>query len=216
MNYHDHELNIKTDSIMPNQDKKEENVINFLTNVKNITMCILQDVYTYSNNLQDFLQYYQNLSGDDLILHMMVKRLEIISELFYKSVINHLSVYSCEYGINNKLIKPVDPECGKTTTIKHFGMKKTFGSRQMQNTINVGTLDNISIHKVIDENIVISYNVMIGELTYVIDINSKNVHMNIIDIANAIQNILEDIEISLNTNIEYIKKCIFVFKTNIK
>lgn len=212
-----YELNIKSNSnnLTSNGD---ENIVNYLTNVEKITVSILQDVYIYSQNLQNFLECNQFQSNDDVIYYMMIKRLEIISELFYKSITNHLSFYNCEYGICSKLIKPVEIECGKTTTIKHYRMLKTFGSRMIQSTINVATLDNISIHKIIDENIVVGYNILIGELTYTININSKpkNSHASIIDTINAIKNILDDIEISLDTNIEYIKKCLSNFKTNIK
>lgn len=213
----DYELNIK--SILNNSmSNSEENIINFLTNIEKIIKCILQDVYIYSKNLQSFLEcvQLQFQSNNETTHYMIIKKLEAISDLFYKSVTNHLSIQNCEYGICNKLIKPVEPEYGKTTTIKHYGSKKTFGSRQIQNTINVATLDNISVHKIIDENIVTGYNMMIGELTYVININSKNNHASIIGIINDIKNILDDIEISLDTNIEYIKKCVFVFTTHIK
>lgn len=215
MNRNDFELNIKTNINTPKTNEKGQHIITFLETFEKIIRRLLQDVYTYADNLHKILEYYQN-HDNDMIFEMIVKRFHVISELFYKSVKNHLSISSDEYGITEKIIKDTNECRGKTTTLKYYGTKKSYGTIQIQNTINVATLDNISIESIYDDNDVIGYNIMIGELAYVININLKNDDENIINIVNNVLNILEDIEISFTTNIEYIKKCVSVFETNIK
>ena len=215
LNRDEYELNMKSHKNEYKPNKKQEYIIIFLELFEKVIRRLLKDVYTYMNNLHKFLEIYQSCSNIEFY-EIMENHLITISELFYKSMKNHLSISNNEYGISDKIIKEVNCDFGKTTTIKYCGTKKSYGVINIQNTINVATLDNITINKIVNkkDDKVLGYDVMIGELNYKIDINLKNENIN--DIINKIINNLEDIEICFESNIEYIKKCVSIFETNIK
>lgn len=199
---------------------KEKDIINYLDNIKLIFERILKDIYLYNENLSEFVFYCQKFDKNNkTMIDIMIKKLKIISELFYKSIINHLSIINNEHGFGEKLIKSVKNK-EYTNVIKYCCLKNVYGEKYIQVSSNVATIDNITIEKIFgDKKSIIGYNFIIGKMTYFLNENYDNIIENIENIENIInnkKNILENIEISLMTNIDFIKKSKNAFLLNIK
>jgi hypothetical protein len=196
---------------------KEIDIINYLDNIKLIFERILKDIYLYNENLSDFILYFQKYDKNNEIMeNILIKKFKTISELFYKSVTNHLSIINNEYGFGDKLIKSVK-ENDEVNIIKYSGMKKLYGEKYIQVISNVATIDNISIEKNFNsEKSIIGYNIYIGKLTFLFNEKYNNFMENISDIISEKKNTLENIEISLISNIDFIKKYKNAFLINIK
>lgn len=197
-----------------NNNTNITNIVSFLQNTKKIFNRILLDVHTYQDLLTEYFNKHETHINDK---NNAIKKLKIISEIFYKSFFNHLSVVNIDNGFE-KLIKSVAVN-EKENTIKYRGLIKIFGEKYTQTNITVATIDNISINKIYDEkNIksIIGYELCIGKNKYFMDEIYEN-NINNIDIF--IENrkiILENIEISLITNIDFITKYYNAFLMNIK
>jgi hypothetical protein len=210
-------------------DKNEKNIndiVNYLDNIKLIFERLLKDVYLYNENLSEFVLYYQKYDkNNEIMSNIMIKKLKIISELFYKSVINHLSIINSDHGFGDRLIKPVK-EQEQINVIKYCGIKKLYGEKYIQTTINVATIDNMTIKKIFDteknnvenctQKSIIGYKLNIGKMEYFFDENYEICIKSINEIIDEKKNILENIENSLATNIDFIQKYKNAFLTNIK
>jgi hypothetical protein len=191
------------------------NISNYLDDIKLIFERILKDVYLYNENLSEFILYCQKYDkNNEIMANIMRKKLKIISELFYKSVINHLSIINSDHGFGDRLIKPIK-EHEKINVVKYCGMKKLYGEKYIQTSINVATIDNMTIKKICEKSMV-GYKLDIGNMEYFFDENYKFHIKSINEIIDEKKNILENIEISLTTNIDFIKKYKNAFLTNIK
>lgn len=160
-----------------------------LVTVKVLYERLTKDVCQYARELEKFQDYYQrfDLNNEDMFL-IMHKKIDILLELFFISVSNHLSISTNVKGVGEKIIKPVK-DYGKSTTIKYQNICKTcadcdkksyelchsknrfVGCRdflKVQTTINVATYDNISIFKLfsIDCKSLLGYVIEIGNLQY--------------------------------------------------
>lgn len=190
---------------------KEIDIINYLDNAKLVLERILKDVYLYNDNLSEFILHCQKYDkNNDIIENIMIKKFDIISELFYKSVTNHLSIINDEYGFGGKIIKPVTKN-EQVNIVKYCGVKKLYGEKYIQMISNVANIDNITFEKSIE-----GYILYIGKMTFFGNEKSNISLKNISDIINNKKNILENIEILLMTNIDFIKKYKNAFLSNIK
>jgi hypothetical protein len=206
-------------------DKNANNIneiANYLDNIKLIFERLLKDVYLYNENLSDFIIYYQKYDkNNEIMANIMIKKLKIISELFYKSVINHLSIINSKHGFGERLIKEVkEQDNERMNVIRYCGMKKLYGEKYIQTTINVATIDNISIKKILNnknsaKESIIGYQLNIGKMEYFLDENYEIRIENINKIIDEKKNILENIENSLTTNIDFIQKYKNAFLANI-
>jgi hypothetical protein len=175
-----------------NNKNEIDNIINHLENIKLIFKRIIGDINMYKKNL--------------ILYNYCLTKMHIyISDIFYKSVINHLSFVNNMYGTDERLIKNVSV-CEKSNIIKYFYSKNLAKSNSMQTKIiNVATIDNMSIEKSI-----MGYKICIGKMNYNITVDIKN-----IENIEKINDILDDLEISLITNIEFIEKYKNAFLENI-
>lgn len=169
-------------------------LIDLLTTVKSLYERLTKDVCQYAKVLVTFQDYYQRFDlNNAIMLRIMNKKLNKLLNLFYISIVNHLSVTTNVRGVGDKIIKPVKQEYGTTTTIKYQNICKLCsvcnGCSQeqiiknnksgecdksgecrdflkVQTTINVATYDNISIVANIDNDIIKGYILTIGKLSY--------------------------------------------------
>lgn len=238
-------------------------LIELLQTVKSLYERLTKDVCQYARELEKFQDYYQRFDlNNDVMLRIMNLKLSKLLTLFYISIANHLSVTTNVRGIGEKIIKPVKLEYGTTTTIKYqnicksctdcdkcdkvsdnvakqFSTDRFVGSRDLlkvQTTVNIATYDNISIVKIIEDDVNMGYLITIGKLSYRINnygsmqqlkgvvinqpdesskekITTKSIDLLYEFIDNQIGT-LADVETVLVTNIEYVNKYIKKFKSN--
>ena len=239
---------------------------NKLTGLLKTAQCVYmrldKDVCQYVFELGKLQDYFQRFNlEDEVMFEAMIKRYNQLSEYLFVTLVNHLSITTNVRGIGEKIIKPVKQEYGTTTTIKYQNICKPcvncskceeetkdnlktnrfVGCRDMmkvQTTVNIATYDNISITKIVEDDIFKGYLLTIGKLSYTVNNyneikNLKETVMsqtndndfeevdkittNSIDtlyefIDNQIR-VLGDIEAMLVTNIEYVNKYIKKFKS---
>jgi hypothetical protein len=199
-------------------EKNIKEIISYLDTAKSIYEILLKDIYIYNDNLTEFLLYYQKFDKqNDIILEILIKNIKILTELLFKSISNHLSVMKSSYGFGEKIIKPVKEE-ENNNIIKYNGIKKVYGTKYIQTSINVATIDNISIEKCGEKSIE-GYKFSIGNIEYFLDEKWENIIKDIKKtekFINERKNILENIEISLMTNIDFIAKYKNAFLESIK
>jgi hypothetical protein len=193
--------------------KKINNIVHFLEYAKQILERILGDVQLYENYFDNIISDISISEHNSLENEYIIKKLQKISEIFYKSIVNHLSIVNTENGFE-KIIKNVTKE-EKNITIKFNGMKKLYGEKYIQTNLVVGSIDNISINPMILEESIIGYEFCIGKNKYLIDEKYDKYIKDINILIKEKKNIIENIEISLITNIDFISKYINAFLTNI-
>ena len=143
-------------------------MIDMLLTAKSIYERLTKDVCQYAKEIEKFQEYYQHFNLNDTDMYnVMHKRLNKLLELFYISVSNHLSITTNVKGIGEKIIKPVKPEYGTSTTLKYQNICKLCNNcsvcnnknkfigcmdyLKVQMTINIATYDNISIKKIMED-----------------------------------------------------------------
>jgi hypothetical protein len=147
---------------------------------------LTKDIFQYAYQLENFQDYYQKFDlNDETMLRVMNLKLNKLSNLFFNTLSNHLSVKTNVRGIGEKVIKPIKQEYGTSTTVKYQNMcggccihndknvtSKFIGLRdqlKVQTTINVTTYDNISLDKILHNNSVTGYQITVGKLSYLVN-----------------------------------------------
>jgi hypothetical protein len=187
-------------------------IIDMLLTIKSLYDRLTKDVCQYARELETFQEYYQrfDINNEDMF-DIMNKKLNQLLNLFYVAVTNHLSVTTNVKGLGEKIIKPVKPEYGKSTTLKYQNICKTcsdcndctksankcaskdrfMGCRdflKVQSTLNVATYDNISITKLVNSSFVLlGYTLLIGNLSYELRNYTK-----VDNIKNVVQEVTDD------------------------
>ena len=199
----------------------KEKIIDMLNMTKLVYERIEKDNLHYLNNLvnlQDYLERYD--LNDEFMFEMFEKKYDMILELYYICVCNHLNIKNNVNGIGEKIIKPVTNKL-KTTTIKFQNINEIHNNDifNLSNNINVestkivATYDNFCIEKQFKNDKLYLYKIKIGKLEYDFKCSSELKELQNINIKDNYHvyidnqiNKFGEIQRMIQSNIKFIKR----------